>query len=288
MKQPSRTLWCCWVLLSPTHVPRPLVRELSGAKLRRAIMAARFGPPVTHKSASARAAERNRAGMIPDKAFGAPRSDRHHVSHHKIYAGQDGVNRCSCCSGAHVADKADARRKKSNPKLVGRRMALGHEWRYVESQERVDNGIIRSGMLSSEAPAWMTRIGETVHQHDYGHSHPFATDSHTEHLRDKSVMKGCGKKCSWRSGGVSSDSPFSDDNSSHRPKSAYAQAYSGSRINSAGSSGRKSPRAPVPPPYQRAALQHDNDFGKSKPCSTGKQATSRFYNSIGGWSAARG
>lgn len=252
-------------------------------------MAARFGPPMAHKSANVRAAERDRAGMIPDKAFGAPRSDRHPANHHKIYAGQDGVNRCSCCSGAHVADKADARKRKTNPKLVGRKMALGNEWRYVEAQERVDDGIIRSGMVSSEAPAWMTRIGETVTQLDYGHSHPFATESHTEHLRDKSVMKGCGKKCSWRSGGVSSDSPFRDDSTPHRPKSAYAQGYAGSRSNGTGGvHDRKCPHAPVPPPYQRAALQHDNDFGKSKPCYTGKQATSRFYNSIGGWSAARG
>jgi hypothetical protein len=168
-------------------------------------------------------------------------------------------------------------------------MAEGNEWRYADVPARVDDGTVRSGMVSSEAPAWMTRIGNSVPLKDYGHSHPFAADSHTQRIRDASVQKGCGKKCTWRRGAVSGESPFGADGAP-RPKSAFAQAYAGSGANGTGSraNGHKSPRAPVPPPFLRAGVQHDNDFGKSKPGQIGKQATSRFYNSIGGWSASRG
>ena len=248
-------------------------------------MASRFGPPTgpraatafgSHRSAHTKASTQKRSGMVPDQAFGGPRTTHRPATSHNVFAAQDGNTHCMCCHGVHVADQTMTKENRSKPNLSGRKMATGSEWRYADLPPRADDGTVRSGMVSTESPAWMTRTGVSVPVRDYGSSHPHAAKSYTERIRDASVQKGCGKKCSWSRGAVSSDSPF------EQPKSAFAQPYRGS-----GANGRKSPRAPMPPPYLRSGVQHDNDFGKSKPGKIGKQATSRFYNSIGGWSASR-
>lgn len=137
----------------------------------------------------------------------------------------------------------------------------------------------------------MTRIGTPVLNSDYGHQHPFAQGDHTVKLRNASVQKGCGKKCTWQKAqSISPDSPFATtDPSSSRTKSKFGKPYSGSGRNGEPKNNMKSPRTQeITPPFAISVLQHPNDFNKSSTRhNLGQQNTNRFYNAVGGWSASR-
>jgi len=153
---------------------------------------------------------------------------------------------------------------------------------------------MRSNMISSEGPEFMTRIGVPVPMPDFGHAHPFAEGGHTARLREASAQKGCGRRCTWRRTAESADSPF-DALPGHapRPKSAYARPFGASAEppppGGSGARGRPKSAAPrVEPPWAVSGVHHANDFNKSSTKhQLGRQVTNRFYNSIGGWSAAR-
>lgn len=95
---------------------------------------------------------------------------------------------------------------------------------------------------------------------------------------------------------MSKETPFADP-SRPRPKSAFAAPFAGSGPDGAppkargrprGGAGPLPPRPELNPPYAVSLVQHSHDFGKSSTQKhLGKQATSRFYNAIGGWSAGR-
>mmetsp|Transcript_4003 Transcript_4003/g.5276 ORF Transcript_4003/g.5276 Transcript_4003/m.5276 type:complete len:224 (+) Transcript_4003:678-1349(+) len=155
-----------------------------------------------------------------------------------------------------------------------------------------------------KAPDFITRLGSTVSSNDFGHQHPYKEGSHTERLRNASVQKGCGKKCTWQRTASSHNSPLSFDDSStskSNSKSVYGQPYAGSGRNGGLSnpnnnqnknrnkSGNNNDNRPeTAPPFAVSVLQHPNDFNKSSTKhQLGKQVTNRFYNTTGGWSASR-
>jgi hypothetical protein len=138
----------------------------------------------------------------------------------------------------------------------------------------------------------MTRIGTPVPHTDFGHQHPFAQGEHTEKIRNASVQKGCGKKCTWqKTYSVSKDSPFaaSSDPTDNKPKSKFGNPYAGSGRNGTVAETKKKSSSPeLRPPFAVSVLQHPNDFNKSSTKhNLGKQNTNRFYNAVGGWSASR-
>jgi len=163
--------------------------------------------------------------------------------------------------------------EQGKPDLSGRKMARGDEWRYAErrNQKQSEHIIRSSRMVSKEAPDFITRVAEANPSKDFGHSHPYSEGAHTTRLRDASVQKGCGKKCTWLRSVESKETPFNT---------------SSARVPQKGRRPQSAP--PLRPPYAVSVLQHGNDFNKSSTKhQLGKQATNRFYNSIGGWSAAR-
>jgi hypothetical protein len=193
---------------------------------------------------------------------------------HTVFGGMDGNYGCSCCIGAHKENLHKAAGERGKPDLSGRKMARGDEWRYSENHQKplASNMVRSTRMVSQEAPEFITRAAAAVPSRDFGHQHPFADGSHTARLRDASVQKGCGRKCAWLRTAESKETPFNDPNRPKRP------------------TGRARPKsAPViRPPYAVSKIQHSNEFNKSSTKhQIGKQATNRFYNSIGGWSAAR-
>jgi len=240
-------------------------------------------------------------GMVPDEHFGKVPTSSKHISDHAVYEDNNGGHRCMGCS--HSQAKTKPRKDANQPEFSGRRMARGDEWRY-SNLKKSGNKSMRTNMISKEAPDFITRLGSTVSSNDFGHQHPYKEGSHTERLRNASVQKGCGKKCTWQRTASSHNSPLSFDDSStskSNSKSVYGQPYAGSGRNGGLSnpnnnqnknrnkSGNNNDNRPeTAPPFAVSVLQHPNDFNKSSTKhQLGKQVTNRFYNTTGGWSASR-